>query len=97
MTPAPGVEGEVRQAALERLAGISDQDDLLHSHIACLSKKRDDLNQWRAYGRPRGFSVGFHRQTLERLCPPILEFDRASYREITYDVAIQNGMLADKF
>jgi Protein of unknown function (DUF2971) len=97
MTPRPGVESAVHQAALDRLADMHNHDDLLHSYIACLSKKRDDLSQWRAYGQPRGFAIGFDRQTLERLFPPVLEFDRASYRVITYDEATQNGMLADIF
>lgn len=97
MTPGAGLESEVRKAALDRLANMGDQDDVVHSYIACLSKKRDDLSQWRAYGQPRGFSIGFDRQALERLFPPILELDRASYRVITYDEAIQNGMLADRF
>jgi hypothetical protein len=74
---------------------MRNKEGLLHSYIACLSKKRDDLSQWRAYGRPRGFSIGFDRQTLQRLFPPFLEFDRTSYRVITYDEAVQNGMLAD--
>jgi len=97
MTPGADLESHVHQAALDRLADLGDQEDLLHSYIACLSKKRDDLSQWRAYGRPRGFSIGFDRQTLERIFPPILEFDRASYRVISYDEAVQNGMLADRF
>src|SRR5258708_18931696 len=88
MAPGTGLESEVHKAALDRLAKMGDEDDLVHSYIACLSKKRDDLSQWRAYGRPRGFSIGFDRQTLERLFPPILEFDRASYRVISYDEAV---------
>ena len=97
MTPTPGIQSAVRQAALDRLATMQDEEGLLHSYIACLSKKRDDLSQWRAYGRPRGFSIGFDRPTLQRLFPPFLEFDRASYRVITYDESVQNGMLADAF
>lgn len=97
MTPRTDLDSHVHQAALDRLSDLGDQEDLLHSYIACLSKKRDDLSQWRAYGRPRGFSIGFDRQTLERIFPPVLEFDRASYRVISYDEAVQNGMLADRF
>jgi hypothetical protein len=97
MTPGTGLDSQVHKAALDRLADMGDQDDVVHSYVACLSKKRDDLSQWRAYGRPRGFSIGFDRQTLERLFSPILEFDQASYRVITYDEAVQDGMLADRF
>lgn len=95
--PSTSLGQDVRRAALERLAGMRDESDLLHSYIACLSTKRDDLSQWRAYGRPRGFSIGFDRQILERLFPPFLEFDRASYRVITYDEASQASMLAAIF
>jgi hypothetical protein len=97
MTSEAGLDSEVHKAALGRLADMGDQGDVVHSYIACLSKKRDDLSQWRAYGRPRGFSVGFDRQTLQRLFPPVLEFDRASYRVITYDEVVQDGLLADRY
>ena len=93
--PATSIESDVRQAALDRLAELENKEDFLHSYIACLSTKRDDLSQWRAYGRPRGFSIGFDRQTLQRLFPPFLDFDRASYRVVTYKEDVQNGMLAD--
>jgi hypothetical protein len=95
--PATVLGNDVRQAALERLAHMKDESELLQSYISCLSTKRDDLSQWRAYGRPRGFSIGFDRQTLEQLFPPVLEFDRPSYRVITYDEASQNSMLAAIF
>jgi Protein of unknown function (DUF2971) len=93
--PGTSMESDVRQAALDRLATMENKEDFLQSYIACLSTKRDDLSQWRSYGRPRGFSIGFDRQTLQRLFPPSLEFDRASYRVVAYDDGVQNGMLAD--
>jgi hypothetical protein len=35
--------------------------------VACFSKSRDDLSQWRAYGGTPGFSIGFDRSSLNRL------------------------------
>jgi hypothetical protein len=40
MTPGTGLESDVHQAALDRLANLGDQEGFLHSYIACLSKKR---------------------------------------------------------
>lgn len=35
-------------------------DSALHVFLACFSRKRDDLGQWRAYGdNGRGFAIGF--------------------------------------
>jgi hypothetical protein len=55
---------------LEMLSNVKqklDSGDLLNSYIACLSAKGDQLNQWRAYGRDGGVSIGFNRQALEDL------------------------------
>jgi hypothetical protein len=53
MAPASGAESDVRTEALKRLANLPNQDDIVQSYIACLSKEGDQLSQWRAYGRPR--------------------------------------------
>jgi len=63
----------------------------------CLSKHGDQLSQWRAYGRPRGFSIGFDRQSLQRICPLVPEFGKLSYRTVSYSEAVQDGMIADLF
>jgi len=64
---------------------------------ACLSKHGDQLSQWRAYGRPRGFSIGFDSEVLRGLCPLNLTFDQPSVREVCYDPAVQDGTIIDRF
>lgn len=45
-----------------------------HPFVACFSKERDSLDQWRAYGDDgRGFSVGFAAEKLARL--PVTMFE----------------------
>ena len=88
------LEREVRSEVLKRLEEMPGQEDVLQSYIACLSKEGDQLSQWRAYGRPRGFSIGFDRRKLQRICTVGLELDKPSYRNITYDETIQVNMLS---
>ena len=97
LAPASDHEAAVRQEVIKQLAALEDQDDIVHSYIACLSKRGDDLSQWRAYGQPRGYSIGFDSQTLRRICPLTLEFDQPSYRVVEYDKKIQDGMVIDRF
>lgn len=79
----------VRQEVIKQLADLEYEDEVTQSYIACLSKRGDDLSQWRAYGQPRGYSIGFDNKTLRRICS--LEFDQPSYRVVEYDKKIQDG------
>ena len=83
--------------AVRQLAQLHGQDDPVESYIACLSKHGDQLSQWRAYGRPRGFSIGFDSEVLRGLCPLNLTFDQPSLREVCYDPRVQDGMVIDHF
>ncbi len=94
MTPASGEESDVHEEALKRLANLPNQDDIVQSYIACLSKEGDQLSQWRAYGRPRGFSVGFDRRRLQSICSISAEMNKPSYRAVTYDVHVQDNMIS---
>ena len=91
-TPASNAEGAVLKKAADLLPRLREQD-ALHSYIACLSKKDDQLSQWRAYGRPRGFSIGFDRRKLESLNSLVLALGKPIYRNVSYDVAVQDGMI----
>ena len=93
-----GFRHEVREEALRFITGLSDRPDVNHSYIACMSYRGDQLSQWRAYGRPRGFSVGFDRAELQRIYPPQLpELGKAVYRVIEYEESTQNAMFRDFF
>ena len=80
---------EVRHRALGWLKDIRTRDEFWRSYIACLSFLGDDLSQWRAYGRPRGFSIGFDAAQLRGLCSPSPEFDKPTFRRVEYDVQQQ--------
>jgi Protein of unknown function (DUF2971) len=83
--------------AIKQLAQLHGQDDPVESYITCLSKHGDQLSQWRAYGRPRGFSIGFDSEALRGMCPLTLTADKPSLREVCYDPAVQDGMVVDHF
>jgi hypothetical protein len=97
LVPASNFETQVRKAASKRLADMRDLDGIMHSYIACLSKSGDRLSQWRGYGRSRGFSIGFDRKKLQRLCPLVPEIGKPTYRVVNYSEAVQGGMCADIF
>jgi Arc/MetJ family transcription regulator len=44
-------------------AAAEDAEKYMHSHIACLSERDDQLSQWRAYAR-EGYCVGFDTKLL---------------------------------
>jgi hypothetical protein len=90
-------ERAVRAATLAQLAQLSDQDEIAQTYIACLSKNGDQLSQWRAYGRPRGFSIGFDREALQRLCIMDFELDKPSLREVCYNTTVQDRRIIDLF
>jgi Protein of unknown function (DUF2971) len=93
MQPESADEQAAQTEAVRQLAQLHGQDDPVESYIACLSKHGDQLSQWRAYGRPRGFSIGFDSEVLRGLCPLTLTFDQPSLREVSYDPSVQDGMV----
>jgi hypothetical protein len=90
--PASDTEREVLRKAADLLPSLREQD-APYSYIACLSKEEDQLSQWRAYGRPRGFSIGFDRRKLQSLYSLGLELGKPTYRNVSYDVTVQEGMI----
>jgi hypothetical protein len=48
-------------------------NDFPDSYIACFSEKENDLSQWRAYGRGKGFSIGFDSDELNQLAQVITD------------------------
>ena len=88
---------EVRRRALGWLQDIRQQEESLWSYIACLSFDGDDLSQWRAYGRPRGFSIGFDTAKLRSLCALAPEFNKPTFRYVEYNEAQQAGAIAIMF
>lgn len=60
LEPGCEIERRIREQALEAFLDFENNaGELPRSHIACLSREGDQLSQWRAYGRPRGFSIAF--------------------------------------
>lgn len=88
---------EVRRRALGWLQAIREQEEFLRSYIACLTFNGDDLSQWRAYGRPRGFSIGFNAAQLRSLCAPAPELGKPTFRSVVYDETQQTGTIAILF
>jgi len=59
-----GLAPEVREAAEAEISKLSEED----SFIACLSRKRNALSQWRAYGdNGAGYCIGFGMGSTQRL------------------------------
>ena len=92
-----GTVSEIRQGALDLLQAIRKQQELSPSYISCLSFAEDDLSQWRAYGRPRGFSIGFDTAQLRSLCAPSPVPDLPTFRRVEYDEAQQARVVAILF
>jgi hypothetical protein len=74
--PASSSGTDVRGKAVDLIRRVRSQEEFLRSYIACLSKEGDQLSQWRAYGRPRGFSIGFDRVSLRRHYPLVPRLGR---------------------
>ena len=92
-----GMGTEVRRRALGWFQDIRTREEFWRSYIACLSFVGDDLSQWRAYGRPRGFSVGFDAAQLRSLCAQSPEFDKSTFRHVEYDEKQQRRTIAIPF
>ena len=92
-----GMGTEVRRRALGWFQDIRTREEFWRSYIACLSFVGDDLSQWRAYGRPRGFSVGFDAAQLRSLCAQSPEFDKSTFRHVEYDEKQQGRTIAITF
>jgi hypothetical protein len=88
---------QVRRRALRCLGDIRKREEFWGSYIACLTFIGDDLSQWRAYGRSRGFSVGFDTAQLRSLCAMSPEFDKPTFRYVEYDETQQAGVIAIQF
>jgi hypothetical protein len=88
---------EVRRRVQDLFQDIRQQEEFLRSYIACLSFVGDDLSQWRAYGRPRGYSIGFDTAKLRSLCAVSPEFNKPTFRYVEYSEAQQAGTIAIMF
>lgn len=95
--PAGSSRAGVRRRALGWLRSIREQEDFWRSYIACLSFHGDDLSQWRAYGRQRGFSIGFDTAQLRSLCIQAPEFGKPTFRYVAYDDAQQANTVTITF
>lgn len=85
-------DAEVRRRALDWIKNVRKrEEEFLRSYIACLSADGDDLSQWRAYGRPRGFSIGFDTAQLRSLCSPTPKLNEPTLRYVIYDDRKQGG------
>jgi hypothetical protein len=93
--PTSGLESEVRETLLDVLATLEERIDL-RSYIACLSFNGDQLSQWRAYGRSRGFSIGFDHAKLRQVPHDSSGLD-VTCREVVYDTEKQDEMLRVNF
>ena len=78
-------EDQVMQQALEYLRGLRVRSDFPDSYIACFSEKENDLSQWRAYGRAKGFSIGFDSDELNQLAQVVSKTDPLpALRKVAY-------------
>jgi Protein of unknown function (DUF2971) len=94
--PSPGQL--TARVAWQQIQHISnDPTSMSRSYIVCFSKKADQLGQWRAYGRPRGFSIGFRRRALLDLAGEVHTNADANLREVVYRHDVQLGQLEAKF
>jgi hypothetical protein len=61
----PGEASTTRTEALERmLAGVSLSPENINVCVCSFSEDSDSLSQWRAYGGPSGFVIGFSAEVL---------------------------------
>ena len=96
-TPSSTREEEVVKLALKALRDVRDMDNLPDSYIACFSEKENDLSQWRAYGRGKGFSIGFDRDELDHLAQvitstsPIPAIRKVAYTDAQQDYILQTN------
>jgi len=93
----PARDAEVRRRALDWIKNVRMGEEFLRSYIACLSADGDDLSQWRAYGRPRGFSIGFDTAQLRSLCSPSPKLNEPTLRYVMYDGRKQEELISFQF
>lgn len=72
-------------------------DGSARSYIACFSKKSDQLSQWRAYGRSRGFAIGFVTARLRSIGAGLPHDATPHLHDVIYEPEVQTAMLEDKF
>lgn len=97
LEPGSGAAGNARDRAQSLLETIKRQEGFWRSYIACLSFVGDDLSQWRAYGRPRGFSIGFDTAKLRAVCSLVPELGKPTFRYVTYDEVEQGNGIKMRF
>jgi hypothetical protein len=72
-----------------------------HTYIACFSQKGNDLSQWRASGREKGFSIGFDSATLNQIAEGVggetpvpslvkVEYERSAQRKVLQELYQQD-------
>jgi len=97
-SPSSAKEKEVIRLAKAGLHGASNKTDFPDSYIACFSQKGNDLSQWRAYGRGRGFSIGFDSDELNRLARAIGGSDLfPPLRKVAYGDAEQEYIIETNY
>jgi hypothetical protein len=96
-TPSSAREREVIEIALVALRGVRDSVDFPGSYIACFSEKENDLSQWRAYGRGKGFSIGFDSEELDELAHAISSSPLPLIRKVAYTDALQDYILQTNY
>lgn len=97
IVPKSKAETSVLAEVQKVLGGAIGPEKVTRTYIACLSNKSDQLSQWRAYGRPRGFSIGFDKQQLQGMCAQDMEMGKPMYRNVIYDVDCQNNIVKEVF
>jgi hypothetical protein len=90
--PSSPVETEIHTRAMGLLNALESQDDVVRSYIACLSLAGDQLSQWRAYGWPRGFSLGFDSQQLRQVFPALPGIGTVTWRKVGYEPGVHESM-----
>jgi hypothetical protein len=96
-SPSSALEKDVIQVALRALGGVRRLDSLPDSYITCFSEKENDLSQWRAYGRGKGFSIGFDSEELEELSKVISKGHLPNMRRVAYTESAQNYILQTNY
>ena len=97
-TPSSARESEVIQLALKALHGIRDTNNFADSYIACFSEKENDLSQWRAYGRGKGFSIGFDSDELDQLAQAVNSTGiLPATRKVAYTDPVQDYILQTNY
>ena len=79
-----------REESLARMqAAVSKSPQSINVCVCSFSEERDSLSQWRAYGGPSGFAVGFSNQVLRAAT----EKQRWFLAPCIYDPAAQRNLI----